>query len=303
MSKDNKSNKLQWHPAFYGAMHLELKDNHDDLIFTEELILNTMPLRVDMLIITKQPDCTIQNEIGHIFRRHNLIEYKSPDDTLNYNVFYKGIAYALLYKTKEAHVGDISFSEMTLTFIRERMPIKLFKRLKGEHFAIEEKTPGIYYISKDGFIRIQIVVCRKLSRENHIWLNSLSSQISVDDAAELIRHTKQLTLLNEKNYADSLWEIVASVNKKTIETIREDNTMCKALAEIMKPEIDEAFQNGFDNGFNNGFDDGILNKGLRTFKNMIKEGIPKEIAQKCTELSNELVEKALAEMNMEKATN
>ncbi len=62
--------------------------------------------------------------------------------------------------------------------------------------------------------------------------------------------------------------------------------MCKALAEIMKPEIDEAFQNGFDNGI------------ISTFKNMIKEGIPKEIAQKCTELSNELVEKALAEMNM-----
>ena len=34
--------------------------------------------------------------------------------------------------------------------------------------------------------------------------------------------------------------------------------MCKALAEIMKPEIDEAF--------NNGFDDGTNNEGIQVFK-------------------------------------
>ncbi len=288
-AKGNK--KLQWHPAFYGAMHLELKENHDNLIFVEEFILNTMPLRVDMLIITKHPDCRVKNEIGHIFRRHNLIEYKSPDDTLNYDVFLKGLAYALLYKTRETHIGDIPFSEMTLTFIRERMPVKLIKVLKNDHFCIEEKTQGIYYISKDNFIPIQLVVNRELSRENHIWLNSLSTQVSVDDAEDLIRHTQKLTRSDEKNYADSLWEIVASVNKKTIEIIREDKTMCKALAEIMKPEIDEAFDNG------------ILHKGIQTFKNMIKKGLPLEIAQECTELSNELVEKALAEMNMEKSVD
>ena len=68
--------------------------------------------------------------------------------------------------------------------------------------------------------------------------------------------------------------------------------MCKALAEIMKPEIDEAF----NNGFNNGFDDGTDNKGIQVFKNMIANGISKELAQKCAEISDLLVEKALSEM-------
>lgn len=36
--------RRQWHPAFFGAMHLELKENKEDLEFTEEKILNTMPL-------------------------------------------------------------------------------------------------------------------------------------------------------------------------------------------------------------------------------------------------------------------
>ena len=76
--------------------------------------------------------------------------------------------------------------------------------------------------------------------------------------------------------------------------------MCKALAEIMKPEIDEAFNNGFNNGFddgfNNGFDDGTNNKGIQVFKNMIENGISKELAQKYAEISDSLVEKALSEM-------
>ena len=64
--------------------------------------------------------------------------------------------------------------------------------------------------------------------------------------------------------------------------------MCKGLAEIMKPELDEAFNNGFDNGFNNG--------SMRSFINMIKDGMPRELAQKYAGLSDELVEQALAEM-------
>lgn len=45
MTNDKRN---QWHPAFYGAIHLELRENKQDLEFTEELILNTLPLRVDL---------------------------------------------------------------------------------------------------------------------------------------------------------------------------------------------------------------------------------------------------------------
>lgn len=141
-----KDKKVQWHPAFYGAMHLELKENKEDLEFTEELILNTLPLRVDMLVIKKKIPCEIQNEIGRMFRKHNLLEYKSPDDALNYNVFLKGVAYVYLYKTKEQHVDEILLDEITLTFVRERKPVKLFKKLKMRKFVIEERWKGIYYI-------------------------------------------------------------------------------------------------------------------------------------------------------------
>ncbi len=92
----------------------------------------------------KENTCDIKNEIGRIFRTHNLLEYKSPDDMLNYDVFLKGIAYAYLYKAKEEHVDEIVLDEMSLTFIRERKPVMLFKKLQKEKFIIDEN--GLAYI-------------------------------------------------------------------------------------------------------------------------------------------------------------
>ncbi|MBR3769216.1 MAG: hypothetical protein IKL06_01660 [Lachnospiraceae bacterium] len=284
-----KDKKVQWHPAFYGAMHLELRENKQDLDFMEELILNTLPLRVDMLVIKKKYPCEIKNEIGRIFRKYNLIEYKSPKDTLNYDVFLKGIAYAYLYKSNGLHINKIPLDEVTLTFVRERKPIKLLKKLQREKFHIEQKCNGIYYIIKEGDIKIQIIVSKELSRENHIWLNSLSDKVDVQQAIQFIERAEQLEHLDDKNYADSLWEVVETVNKEIVQKVREDESMaCKALTSIMQPKIDEAFDDGFNNG--------SLDKGISIFKNMIKDGMPKELAQKYAEISDELAEKALAEI-------
>lgn len=173
---------------------------------------------------------------------------------------------------------------MTLTFIREAKPIKLFKKLIQENFLIEEKWLGIYYISKEGFIRIQFIVTKKLSQQNHIWLKSLSDKVSINQAAELLDRTQNLCSLDDKNHADSLWEIVTVANEDTIQALRRDKTMCQALAKIMKPEIDEAFNNGFDD----------CKKEI--FKNMLRKGLSKELAQECAGIDDELAEKILAEL-------
>ena len=138
----------------------------------------------------------------------------------HYDVFLKGIAYAYLYKSKEPHIDEILLEDMTLSFIRERKPLKLLKSLQKEKFRIEEKWSGIYYISKEGYIKIQIIVSGELSKENHIWLNSLFAKVNVEQATELIETTQKLVNLDDKNYADSLREIVASVNKQTIQKVR-----------------------------------------------------------------------------------
>lgn len=93
------TDKIQWHSAFYAAMQLELI-NTKFLTFLMEYNLTKKPLEMDMLIISKNGSENIDNPIGHIFKKYNIVEYKSPGDKLNIDVFYKTIAYACLYKIK-----------------------------------------------------------------------------------------------------------------------------------------------------------------------------------------------------------
>jgi len=74
--------RLPWHPAFFEAIQLELDEYSQDLQFIPEYPLTTEPLRIDVVIIKKSRDIPIEKNIASIFRKENIIEYKSPDDYL-----------------------------------------------------------------------------------------------------------------------------------------------------------------------------------------------------------------------------
>lgn len=82
---------IQWHPAFVSAMNLEFAENREDLVFEREHNLNTKPLEIDLLI-KKEADACIRNEIGHFFRKYNILEYKAPGDRLDVDSYYKATA-------------------------------------------------------------------------------------------------------------------------------------------------------------------------------------------------------------------
>ena len=161
-----KEIKTQWHPAFCSAVKLELIENKGDLDYENEYNLNSKPIQIDLLVIKKSKDVEIKNEIGKIFRGHNILEYKSPQDSMNVDTFIKVIAYACLYKASEVHVNDICLEDITITLIRERRPRELFKWFTKHGYEICEKYPGIYYVNKDGNFPIQVIVSSRLAKEN-----------------------------------------------------------------------------------------------------------------------------------------
>ena len=75
--------KIQWHPGFVAAVNLELAENRNDLIYEKEYNLNTKPLEIDLLVIKKDSHVQITNEIGRLFKGHNILEYQSPEDHLD----------------------------------------------------------------------------------------------------------------------------------------------------------------------------------------------------------------------------
>jgi hypothetical protein len=98
----DEKEKTQWHPPFCAAVKLELRANKKDLSFEDEHTLNTLPVRMDLLVIKKSPEAVMENEIGKIFRGHNIFEYKSPDDSLGIDAYVKTIGDACFYKAAGA---------------------------------------------------------------------------------------------------------------------------------------------------------------------------------------------------------
>ncbi len=70
------SAKIQWHPPFFHALQIELEDDMENLEFEEEHCVRKLPCRMDVLITKKDPDQEIRKDIGKIFTKYNLIEYK-----------------------------------------------------------------------------------------------------------------------------------------------------------------------------------------------------------------------------------
>ena len=84
---------LQWHPAFYADLQIEFREETEKLKFEREYLLSSKPMAIDVLIIKKKDAEPIHKNIGKIFRKYNIIEYKSPSDSLSVDDFYKVYGY------------------------------------------------------------------------------------------------------------------------------------------------------------------------------------------------------------------
>ena len=231
--------KVQWHPGFVAAMNLELAQNRDDLIFEKEYNLNTKPLEIDLLVVKKNASVSISNEIGKLFRGHNIMEYKSPEDHLDIDDFYKTGAYASLYKSYGKTVNEIKADDVTVSIMREARPDGLFQYLKEHGYLMSNPYKGIYYIEGKVLFPTQIVVTRELDEGSHIWLKALSERLEKEDIRNLLEGVNRLTEKIDKELADSVLEVSIGANKQIIEELIGDESMCQALMEIMEPVIQE----------------------------------------------------------------
>jgi hypothetical protein len=172
------SETTPWHTAFFEAIQMELDEYSRDLQFIPEHPLNTEPLRIDVVIIKKSRDVVIEKNIASIFRKENIVEYKSPLDYLAIKDFLKVYAYANLYAVL---TPGVEFADITLTFVESRYPKELLEYLQEVRgYAVEEKWPGIYIVSGD-ILPIQIIDNRRLSGDENIWLKDLDNKLELSE--------------------------------------------------------------------------------------------------------------------------
>lgn len=169
-----------------------------------------------------------------------MIEYKSPEDGLTIDDFYKTVGYACLYKGYGESVNQIPLSELTISLFREAYPRDLFFSLKQEEHEIEEKYPGIYYVTNKLPFPAQVVVTSQLNKEMHSSLRILSNHADREDVERFLEKTKGMTSPRERNNIDSVLQVSVNANFELYQEMgRRDMSMCEALRELMKDEINE----------------------------------------------------------------
>jgi len=189
MTKDDAMHsKLQWHTAFLQAIQMELLEYRDYLEFRCEYQLTSEPLRIDLLIIKKPKELTINKNIARIFRMDNVVEYKSPEDYLSIKDFLKVYAYANLYA---AITPNVDLSDLTLTFVGSRRPRELLRYLTGiRGYTVKETSPGIYQVTGD-YLPIQIIESKKLSEDENLWLSSLRKDLEIRGMNAILKQGKK----------------------------------------------------------------------------------------------------------------
>ena len=194
---------------------------------------------MDLLVIKKHPSVVVKNEIGKIFKRFNVFEYKGSGDSLSIDDYYKTISYGCLYKALGEHVNEIPAEELTLTMIREAYPRELFRMLEGSGVVITEKYKGIYYLSGKVLFDTQVIVTGAMDGKKHPGLKILSRNAEEDDVRTFLQEAEQAKEPGERNNIDAVLQVSVSENAELFEKIRRDERMCQALRELMKDEIAE----------------------------------------------------------------
>ena len=253
-----KETKIQWHSAFVSAMNLDLGPDRDDLIFEKEYNLNTKPLEIDLLVIKKAGFVQIASEIGKLFKGHNIMEYKSPEDHLDIDTFYKTLAYACLYKSYGKTVDAVKAEDITISILREGKPIELFRYLEGHGCKVTKAYGGVYYVEGKTWFPTQIVVTGELDQDAHIWLKGLSGNLEKGDIQKMMAERNHITEKADRELADSVLEVSISANRTIVEELIGDESMYEALMEIMEPRIKQR-------------EDAIMKKGIQDTVDTLKD--------------------------------
>ena len=201
-----------------------------------------------MLVIKKPPHVKIKNEIGHLFRQHNVVEYKSPKDSLNIDDFYKTLAYAFLYKSLAKEVDGIPVSQLTLSLVRQGYPREMVKKLEAEGMQIQRQYPGIYYV-EGAPIPAQIIATNELDAENHRSLRVLTSKLSEADAREFLAEAKRYANKGDINNINAVLKVSSDANYAVYDALmRRDVKMTDAWKLLMKDDLAEAEARGESRG-------------------------------------------------------
>ena len=233
---------IHWHLAYYGASKAEFNKNRTDLSFDREHHVTEESLRMDMLVIKKNPKAVIKNEIGEIFKTHNIWEFKGFKSPLNIDSYYRAVGYACIYQSQPQKKKEdrISIDEVTLSFLRQGYPRDLFRELKKRGVVVTQKYPGVYYLSGNIMFDTQVIVVKDLDADKHPALKVITKEARESDVRNFLYDVSLVTDPEELKELQAVLQVSMAANGELYEEImRRDEKMTKVVKDVMKDVIAE----------------------------------------------------------------
>jgi hypothetical protein len=165
----------------------------------------------DLVIVKKEADLVIEKNIAQVFKRVNILEYKSPEDYFSVYDFYKVLSYAYLY----AALNKTYTRDMTVSVIETRHPRELFTYFEGENCTVAETSAGVYVVT--GYpVAIQVIESKKLPLEENLWLKGLSNDLNAETAGTILEESRKRE--REAELGAYIYALL-SANAKTIREV------------------------------------------------------------------------------------
>ena len=273
--------RTRYHYGFYAAMKVCYDLLKARVTYEQEKQLGEDPIRLDFLIIKKDNDVTLHDPIGEFFRAVNLFEYKSPEDGLSIDDFYKAQGYGLIYKGYDRKVNELPIEDMTLTLVRHSYPRELMRTLKEIGFIIDEPYDGIYRVEGKISIPVQIVVSSRLTDGEYDGLQLLAEGCT----KEAVIHYAEKAVASEdeniKTNAGTVISICLDINEELGSQLKEEGTMNETIRRIFKEAFNLERQNGINEGINE------ANKRVAT--DMLKKNLPLSLIEEISKLSEDTI--------------
>ena len=262
--------RIKYHYGFYAAMKVEYDLMHANVEYEQEIQLGEEPIRLDFLIIKKKPEVVLTDPIGEYFEAVNIFEYKSPEDGLSIDDFYKAIAYAFIYKGYNRKVDELPIEDITLTLVRHSYPRELMKALEKYGFKVEGQYPGVYRVESIAGLKVQIIVSSSLPRGEYEGLHLLAKGCTKDDVLNYAQKAVTTEDGNVKTNIDTVIDVCLDINKKVGQQLKEDKAMSDVISYIIKRNLDQARQEGIHEGIQ----EGINETEKRFATDMLRDGEP-----------------------------
>ena len=268
-----ETGRVRFHYGFYAAIEVEYDLANVPLTYKHEVQLGKDPVRLDFLVIKKEPGIVLYDPIGEFFRQVNIFEYKSPEDGLSIDDFYKVQGYGLIYKGFGRKVNELPIENITLTIVRHTYPKDMVKMLQDSGILISSVHPGIYRFEGKLSIPVQLVISSQLPLGEYEGLRLLAKGATVEDI---------------KYYAE---KAIASNNERIIENAGTVIDVCLAVNKNLEEGIKmyEAVREVFKDAFAKERQEGRFEEKERVAVEMLKDGEPLVKISKYSKLADDVI--------------